>query len=55
MGIRCYFGEGVRKVRIKNDGQDGQEGSRRGFLGEELRQTHSSAGVVGVFERPLQR
>lgn len=47
-GIRCYFDEDVRKVRIRDDGQGGQEGSKRGFLDEELRQTHISAGVVGV-------
>lgn len=36
-GIRCYFDEDVRKVRIRDDGQGGQEGTKRGFLDEELR------------------
>ena len=55
-GIRCYFDEDVRKVRIRDDGQGGQEGSKRGFLDEELRQTHISVGVVDVMDmdmRPL--
>lgn len=37
-------------MRIRDDGQGGREGSKKGFLDEELRQTHISVGVVGVMD-----
>ena len=37
-------------MRIRDDGQGGREGIKKGFLDEELRQTYISVGVVGVMD-----